>query len=462
MMDKYVFSPQKIIVWLCSLGIPALILCIPTTELFTTDMRLFLVITTMAILFFAFGNVNQSAVAFSLPVAYVLFGIADTATAYQPWTMTTLWMVAGSTILVNVLNSSGILERISYKIILLTGGTYRGIIFGLGILGIILNIILFGVGYVPLAAIAYGLCRTMELGKSKAAAGIFLAAAVSGLIPGICCYGVYIIMLEGFGAPVTGPMSIGWLDFTFMNLPLFLYFFLALVLVLVMFKSDRTFNTKAYFVQKAAELGPLTAKEKKAAFFIIVLLAYVISCGFTGLDSTWAFIVIPMLMFLPGIGIGTEKNFQEFDFGFILFFAGCMAVGIVAGGLGFGQLVTVLTEPLISSQPPGILIMLICLVNIVLNFLLTPMAIMAGFTPTFVQLGLNAGINPYIIYIVEACGADQIIFPYEYPLYMFFFSFGFISMKDFIKYFSAKMVLSVLVIALIAIPFWKLTGLLML
>ena len=80
----------------------------------------------------------------------------------------------------------------------------------------------------------------------------------------------------------------------------------------------------------------------------------------------------------------------------------------------------------------------------------------------FVQLGLDAGINPYIIYIMEACGTDQIIFPYEYLLYMFFFSFGFVSMSDFIKYFGAKMILNIVVIAVIAIPFWKLTGLLLL
>ena len=84
---------------------------------------------------------------------------------------------------------------------------------------------------------------------------------------------------------------------------------------------------------------------------------------------------------------------------------------------------------------------------------------MSGFTSTYAQIALNAGINPYVIYDVIQLGCDQILFPYEYALYMLYFSFGFIKMQDFIKYFGAKMVLATLVLAFVMVPFWKITGL---
>ena len=100
-----------------------------------------------------------------------------------------------------------------------------------------------------------------------------------------------------------------------------------------------------------------------------------------------------------------------------------MSIGIVAGSLGFGALVTELSAPIVASASGTVIIMAIYTINVILNFLLTPMAIMSGFTSTYAQIALNAGINPYVIYDVIQLGCDQILFPYEYALYMLYFSF---------------------------------------
>lgn len=449
-----------ILAWLISIGIPLLIYSIPTTELFTIQMRTFLTVTVCAILLIALNTIPTPIVTLLLPVSYIILGLTDSSTAWYPWTMPTVWMIIGALILVNALESSGILMRISYKIIQLTGGTYKGLIVGLAILGLILNIILFGNAYVILAGLAYGLCKALDLEKfSKEATGIFLAAAFGGIAPGLTCYGVNIIMMEGFGQEVVGASHIGWIDYTFFSLPEFVYYILAFALILIMFRAQRQVNSKEYVSNKLKELGVLKASEKKATIWIVVLLGYVIACGITGWDSTLAFVVIPAGMLLPGIGCGSEEDIKRLDFSFILFVASCMSIGIVAGSLGFGALVTELSAPIVASASGTVIIMAIYTINVILNFLLTPMAIMSGFTSTYAQIALNAGINPYVIYDVIQLGCDQILFPYEYALYMLYFSFGFIKMQDFIKYFGAKMVLATLVLAFVMVPFWKITGL---
>lgn len=50
--------------------------------------------------------------------------------------------------------------------------------------------------------------------------------------------------------------------------------------------------------------------------------------------------------------------------------------------------------------------------------------------------------------------------PYEFANYLFMFSFGVVSMKEFITFCSTKMLINIVYIMLLAIPFWKLLGLL--
>lgn len=453
-------NAKTIFAWLLTIGLTLGVYCIPVSEIFTEQMRTFLVITIFAILTIALETLPKSAITILLPVAYILTGLADASLAWFPWTMPTVWMIIGALLLVNVLESSGILLRISYRIIIALGGSYKGLILGIGVLGTVLNVILFGNAYVVLAGLAYGLCQALDLKKfSKEATGIFLSAAISGIIPTIFCYGSNILMLEGIGEPVVGPMRIGYLEFTFLNIPVILYFIAALFLILIMFKADRHINGKDYFTEKLAELGVMTANEKRAAAWIVILFAYVMACGIFGWDSTWAFIIIPAMMILPGIGCGTEEDVKRLDFTFILFVASCMAIGFVAQSLGFGDLVAQLSEPMTSGASPSIVVFLVYLINVILNFLLTPMAIMAGFTTSYLHIGQAFGINPYVTYSVMLLGTDQILFPYEYALYLMYFSFGFIHMKDFVRYFGMKMILCAVMLPLIIIPFWKITGL---
>lgn len=451
---------KTVLMWLLTLGVPLGIFMIPTTDLFTVQMRTFLVITVFAILVIALGTLPQSCITFLLPVSYVMFGLADTSLAWFPWTMPTVWMTISALLLVNTLESSGVLMRISYRVILMVGGSYKGLILGMGLLGIILNIILFGNGFVILAGLAYGLCQALDLKKlSKEAAGIFLSAAVGGVAPGVICYGSNVIMLEGIGEPVVGPMRIGYLDFTFFNLPLVVYYIFAILLVLLMFKSKMQLNGKAYFQSKLTELGKMSITEKKAVMWLVILFALVITAGFVGWDSTWIFIIVAALMLLPGVGCGSEEDVRRLDFTFILFIASCMSIGFVAQSLGFGALISDLSKPLVSDASPTFVVMLIYVMNVIMNFLLTPMAIMAGFTTTYLQIAGALGINPYVVYSVINLGCDQILFPYEYALYMLYFSFGFVSIKDFAKYFGAKMILCAILLPIIIIPFWKITGL---
>ena len=95
-----------------------------------------------------------------------------------------------------------------------------------------------------------------------------------------------------------------------------------------------------------------------------------------------------------------------------------------------------------------------------LNFAMTPLAIFALITSPMLALAVSLGYSPIpFAYAVNAC-AEAILLPYEYVPYLIIFSFGMISMKDFIKVNILRSVLFFGGFLLVLVPYWMLIGLL--
>ena len=71
---------------------------------------------------------------------------------------------------------------------------------------------------------------------------------------------------------------------------------------------------------------------------------------------------------------------------------------------------------------------------------------------------MDIGMNPVALYILMGNASDQILLPYEVVLWLVYFSFGMIHMKDFIKFMSVKTVINMLFMFLFMIPWWKISG----
>lgn len=87
-----------------------------------------------------------------------------------------------------------LLKRVAYWIIYRTGGTYQGIFWGFLIAGIVLNIFLPGGVVIPVMAMGYGICVALNLGRTKAAAGIMIASCIGGVYP------TYFFIAPAYGA----------------------------------------------------------------------------------------------------------------------------------------------------------------------------------------------------------------------------------------------------------------------
>ena len=75
---------KAIISWIVTILVPVILLLIPTSETYTSELRIFFALTICAILMFAFDQVHSAIPALLLPLAYAVTGIVDFGTAMAP------------------------------------------------------------------------------------------------------------------------------------------------------------------------------------------------------------------------------------------------------------------------------------------------------------------------------------------------------------------------------------------
>lgn len=438
--------------------LPLLLFLIPTTEVFTPTLRLFFVITLIAILAFATDSLPQSGVALSLPVLYVIFQICPPDAAFRPWSTFIPWMCIGGLILAHILDKIGFLQRLAYRCILITGASYKGIIWGLTLTGVVLNLMIPAQAVIPMAALSYGICKAMDLKVGKASAGITLAAAMGSLLPLNWLYNSNLLIVLGFGTAGGGPKSIGWFEVFQYNFPMILHSIIMAFMCTIVFRPDEEIHGKSYFQKELSRMGKMSTAEWKG-LIITLLLIFILMFGrkiFPNLEVAWAFLFVPMLFFLPGIDLGSQKDINSLNWGFIFFVTSCLAIGNAAGHLGLGKLIAQMALPFLSGQGYYTFFIFIWVLFMLMNFLLTPLAMEAAFTTPLVEIALQLGIDPKLVYYIILNGADQVLLPYEYALYLIFFSFGMIKVGDFAKIMGIKMVINFAIVFALLVPFWNL------
>ncbi len=440
--------------------LPLMIFLVPTNDTFTPAMRLFFVITLMAILAFATDSLPQSGVALALPVVYIIAGICPPDAAFKPWSTYIPWMCIGGLFLAYVLDKIGFLQRLAYRCILLTGASYNGIIWGLTLTGVILNLMIPAQAVIPMAALSYGICKAMDLKPGKASAGITLAAAMASLLPLNWLYNSNLLIVIGFGQAGGGPSSVGWFEVFQHNFPMMLYSIIMAFMCTILFKPEEDIHGRDYFENALAKMGKMSVSEWKALIITLSLIVILMFGNkvFPGLEVAWAFLFVPLLFFVPGIDLASQKDVNGLNWGFIFFITACLAIGNAAGFLGLGKVISQLALPYLQGQSYYVFFLFVWFLFMLMNFLLTPLAMEAAFTSPLVSISQQLGIEPMSLYYIIMNGVDQVILPYEYALYLIFFSFGMVKTGHFAKIMGVKMVVNFILVFAVLIPYWNLMG----
>lgn len=454
-MDKIM-----IIKWVITILAAATIWMIPCNEIYSPEVKRFLLVTATGILLVAFELVELMAVSMMFPIGYILFGLAPMEAAYGAWIGTTPMVVIGGYMIANVMDRIGLLRRIAYWCILKVGGSYYGLLYGVFIAGCILNTATGGNAWVIMAAFTFGLCKTFELGKTMDSALIMFTGALSAAASCVFIYTPYFLSILFHSASLAGGSHAPtWIQFFIEMLP-YVVFILVLIFILPkIFKPTKKLPGKEFFQAEYAKLGKMSKDEKLGAGFMVALIIFMLTGSIHGMALDWAFILIPWLMFIPGVKVADTKDIKNIDFSMVFFCVACLSIGTVSNHLGIGIMVANLLIPILEPLTSTVVVGAIYIIGVVLNFLLTPFAILGGFSEPIAQVAAALGINPigalYSLYI----GCDQVFLPYEYLSYLIFYAFGMMKMTDFIKLAAVKTILATAVVFLVMIPWWNFMGL---
>lgn len=439
-------------------GLPLMLFLIPTNDVFTREIRLFLVVTLIAIISFALETMHLMAVSIALPIAYWLFNIAPAGVVYSSWTQVVPWMVLGGMLLANIMNRVGLLKRIAYRCIILTGGTYTGIILGIALASVVIYILMPGNTFIVFAALGFGICKALDLKPSKEAAGIMFATAFACVMPSHFLFTEGYFLYGGYAAASGYNFALGWLDFIIKQWPAIFYYAIMIFILLKICKPKEDINGKDYFISEYNKMGKMTTDEKKCLITLFLLLLFLLTGEYHHILVSWGFVLAPLLLYVPGFNVGTTEDIKNTDFTTVFFTAGCLSIGAVSGALGLGAVVTNTLVPMLAGHSNVVVFGSMYVILFLLNFLMTPTAIAASFALPLVNVAMALGLNPDAVILFMMHALDQIILPYEYVMYLVFFGFGMIKIKDFVTIMGIKTIVNFVFVLAILIPYWTLTG----
>ncbi len=462
MMSVSKINRSVIIKWIISLCLGGLFFLLPTTEILSLQVKCFLFSTVFCLALAAFELAPLLFIFIMLPVLYILLQVAPATVVMAPWTSLSPFMILGAIFLSVTLEECGLLRRIAFYLMCKVKGNYFLLLLGLMITTILMNIAISGNGYIIVAALAAGMCLSLGVTQTNTGVGIATAIFLGGAQSHAWTYEVSgIVVINGAAGDLLPAGALNPLDYLIHNWPVFFISLFTLWIVSKWYKPEESLGDASYFKEQLAAMGKMSRKEKVNFVMLIILLLFIFTSKIHKLDVSLAFVIIPWMVFLPGLNGADENTIKKMDFSFVFFVTACMAIGIVASTLGLGDVLSDFYTGLLGdSSNPFKIIALIFIVVFALNFLMTPMAIYALITPGILTMVLNLGYNTLpFAYAIKAC-CEAILLPYEAVPYLVIYSFGMISMKDFIKINIVRSILFFVGLLILLVPYWMLIGLL--
>ena len=267
------------------------------------------------------------------------------------------------------------------------------------------------------------------------------------------------VLIGGAQSALGDGFNITYAQFFLHNWPWIIALVLFVLGMCKFWKPDLPINGKEYFEVEYKKLGKMSPREVKGLIISIVIILLLLTTNLTGFSGEWILALVPWVMFIPGISVATEESIKGVKFPVIFFAVACMSIGFVAGGLGIGPLITQTVTPLIEGLSNHWLFAgAAALLGTVLNFLLTPLAMMGVGTAPLVEIASSMGINPLLGLYAFYLSCNLVFLPYESTAFLVFYSFGTVKLKHFVQICAAKFIFFMLWMLWGMIPYWNLIG----
>lgn len=428
--------------------------------------RMALALSLMTVVFWATNVVNPGYSSILYLALLVIFKVESPENVFSLWFSPTMYLVIGAYLIADAVNRSGLGERIAYMFILRFVHSFKSIIFSTFILQLILGLLIPHPW--PRAMLILSVMKVIiesaDIGREDSkiiGLSVFAAAVPTAMIYLTADSTINIIAVDFSGQDLSW---LGW--FVQMGVPALFASLLTCMLIIWIFKPQREVQIDKNAIQERLNaLGKLSTTEKKTIVWLIVAIALWLTDSIHKINIGWVTIVIAVLMSFPKIGdIIDEKSWKSVPINTLMFLSAAVAIGKVGAETGMNSWIASVVLPSQLPENIFVLALLICLVSIVLHMVLgSVMAVMGVAIPAFLSYTAGSTINPLVpVLLVYTSVAFHYILPYQHMTMLVGMGdeMGMYDSKDVIKLGLPLTLVVLVVVLLVQVPWWYLTGLL--
>lgn len=458
--------------WLLSLLIPAgayfaVQTAVQADPSLNPHLPMFFAITLWAITVWATDILPAVPSAAAMTFLYLLCNVAPAPVIFGAWGAFLPWICFGALILSEALEQTGLTRRLALQLMHLVGATFTRIVVSLMTVGMFMAFLLPDImcRVIIFVAIAHGLVMALELDpKSRISSAIIMAGFCSATSPG---YGfltgteMSLIAMDQIKSIITIPT---WGEYALANLPFIILYCCFSIFMCVKIIPGKEHiphedHLKEVVAERLRDMGPMTTQEWKLLILMICAITGLLTSKWHGLNGYFLYALIAICCYLPWIGLASFENVRKLNVGFLVFIVACLGMGSVAVHLGAAKWFASLVVPLIDGLSPIWLVLSSYLSAVAVNFMLTPLAAVSALSLPWAEIAQHVNMNPLPMLYSFLYGLDQYIFPYEYALYMYIFSTGYIIPKHMFKGLGLRILFVAVILMLLQVPYWKLIGL---
>ncbi len=366
----------------------------------STEGHLCLALSLMTVIFWAFGVTQPGYTSGLYLVLLAAMKVAPTTLIFSTWTTSMMYLIIGAYLIATAVKESGLGERIAYWYIDKYVSGYNSIIVSIFVLTFILSLLIphpwpRAFLIMSVMAVVIKSANIPQVDAVKIGFTVFTAS-----IP------VSMIFLTGdasinpLAAQYTAPVDMGWMMwFKVMGVPMIITSLITLGMILVMFKPSQPVIVNHDEINRQREaLGPMTGKEKRTAFWVVVAIILWMTDSIHGIDIGWVTLFIAVIMAFPKIGgVLTPASWSGVPVQTLLFLTAAVAIGKVGGATGMNAW---LAQTFLPSQVPGNMFVLgafITVIALVIHMLFgSVIAVMGIVIPAMLAFTQSMGISPII------------------------------------------------------------------
>ncbi|MDT8902775.1 SLC13 family permease [Anaeroselena agilis] len=458
--------PGLLLKWGVAVGFPVALWLLPLTQYcgITPRMKLYLALSLWAVIMWTFELVDPAISGTLLPIFFVLGGVGSPSDAFRGWSSPVPWVTLGGLIFGAVIVATGLAKRLTYKILSHTGTSFAGVVVGIVIVTTIISPFMPSVTgkTALLLPLIIGVCQVMGIQPGTREASAMMLALFSALWSAKMAYltaSADSVLLAALVTQYT-KQSVSWLQWFYqMALPSFLWTLVSTALVFTL-RPKNIHIPKQTLKERYRALGPMTAKEIRAAAMLAALAVALVTDAWHKIDPGWTLMVMAGLCFIPGVNLLTGEELKRLvPFNIVFFLAGSMAIGNVAAGVGFVKMLTASVVPLLQGMGDTALSMAIWALGFLGCFALNQFGLSAAFAGPIADVFGALGFDPYLGAYSLIWGFNQLFFPYQCAPLILIYGFGYLRMSHLIGQMAIRTAVAFAFMIAVTIPYWRLIGL---